>query len=168
MSQETKTSVTFSCSFLQKILRAVEFVEKLNFDFTTNGIVLQAMDASKISLLLLEFVGKKLKHYSCKNSRTICFRCSDFQKILTWSQKNDLVTLNVETNSIDVQLSNPNDDGRTAAFELRIFEENEDRFIIPQMEYDAQIKMCSDEFKSTVGGLKNIDEAVRDLVNITL
>jgi proliferating cell nuclear antigen len=84
-------------SLLKKILEAVkDLVTDANFDCSSSGIALQAMDSSHVSLVSLLLRADGFEHYRCDKSLALGINLNSFAKILKCSGNDDIVTLKAE------------------------------------------------------------------------
>ncbi len=89
-------------SILKKILEAVkDLVTDANFDCSSSGIALQAMDSSHVALVSLLLRSDGFEHFRCDKTLTLGINLNSFSKILKCSGNDDIVTLKAE-DSTDV------------------------------------------------------------------
>jgi len=136
-------------SILKKILESVkDLVTDANFDCSSSGITLQAMDSSHVSLVSLLLRSDGFEHYRCDRNLALGINLTSFSKILKCSGNDDMVTLKAEdsTDTITFMFESPKQD-RVSDFELKLLNLDSETLGIPDTEYLAQIKMPSSEFQ---------------------
>jgi proliferating cell nuclear antigen len=84
-------------SLWKKILESIkDLVTDANFDCSSSGIALQAMDSSHVSLVSLLLRSDGFEHYRCDKSLALGINLTSFSKILKCSGNDDIVTLKAE------------------------------------------------------------------------
>jgi proliferating cell nuclear antigen len=88
---------------LKKILDSVkDLVTDANFECSSTGIVLQAMDSSHVSLVSLLLKTDGFEHYRCDRSLSLGISLSAMAKILKCASNDDSVTLKADDNGDSV------------------------------------------------------------------
>lgn len=84
-------------SLLKKILEAIkELVTDANFDCNSNGISLQAMDSSHVSLVAMLLRSDGFDHYRCDRNLALGINLNSMSKIIKCASNDDSVTLKAE------------------------------------------------------------------------
>ena len=85
----------FSCEFFSaKVFKDLIFVcqnllEQVLMDFTTEGIAIQGMDASLVSLARFKMKVEGFHKYDCKQEMTIGLNLINLHHIMKFAQKDD-------------------------------------------------------------------------------
>ena len=91
-------------SLLKKLIEAVkDLVTEANFDCTSEGIQVQAMDSSHVSLVGILLKADGFEHYRCDKSVSLGMNLASLSKILKCAGNDDVITMKAE----DVRLSKP-------------------------------------------------------------
>jgi len=86
-------------SVLKKILESIkDLVSESNFDCSNDGISLQAMDSSHVSLVALLLRADGFKEYRCDRNISLGINLTSMSKILKCAGPEDVVTLKANDN----------------------------------------------------------------------
>eukprot|EP00037_Helgoeca_nana_P012759 m.116538 g.116538 ORF g.116538 m.116538 type:complete len:266 (-) comp21631_c0_seq2:160-957(-) len=155
-------------SLLKKILESVkDLVESANWDCSSNGISLQAMDSSHVSLvsLLLRYDG--FSPYRCDRNINLGINIQSMTKIMKCASNDDYITLSAKTDSPDAvtfTFESPNAD-RVSEYEMKLMDIDSEHLGIPDTDHEATVKMPAGEFQRIVRDLSSIGESVN--INVT-
>ena len=141
-------AVMTSAVTLRKIIDSIkDLVTQVNFQASTKGISLQAMDSAHVSLVSLCLQETGFKEYKCENTITLGLNLNDFGKILKMATNDDQVTLTAESDSsyLTVYFEN-RETGRESEFQLNLLTLESDSLGIPESEYPTRITISSTEF----------------------
>jgi len=147
-------------ALLKKILEAIkELVTDANFDCNSNGISLQAMDSSHVSLVSLLLRSDGFDHYRCDRNLALGINLGSMSKIIKCASNDDSVTLKAEDqgSSLTFMFESPN---KISDFELKLMEIESDSLGIPDTEYKAIVKMPAAEFQRICRDLTNFGDTV--------
>jgi len=147
---------------LKKILEAIkDLVTDANFDCTSNGIALQAMDSSHVSLvsMLLRYDG--FDHYRCDRNLTLGINLQSMSKILKCANNDDVLTIKADDSgdTVTFVFESPKQD-KISDFELKLLQIDAEVLGIPDTEYKAVIKMSSSEFQRICRDLTILGDTV--------
>ncbi|KAK8812312.1 hypothetical protein WA158_007546 [Blastocystis sp. Blastoise] len=136
-------------SLLKKLVEAMkELITDANLDCSSNGISLQAMDSSHVSLCALTLRKEGFEQYRCDKSTSLGLKFSSVSKILKCADNEDTITLKAEDegDAITFVFENSSSD-RISEFELKLIDFEAEHLGIPDKEYKAIIQMPSSEFQ---------------------
>ena len=89
-------------SILKKLLECVkDLVTEVNFEVTSAGMGIQAMDGSHIALVSLNLSAEGFEEYRCDKSMKLGISMTSFSKIMKQSTQEESVTLDCEESSRD-------------------------------------------------------------------
>merc|ERR1711907_215842 len=124
-------------SLLKKLVEAIkDLVTEANFDCDAQGISLQAMDSSHVSLVAMQLKADGFEHYRCDRNMSIGMNLASLSKILKCAN-NDVVTFMFES---------PNQE-KISDFELKLMVIDSEHLGIPETDYCAEVTMPSGEFQ---------------------
>jgi proliferating cell nuclear antigen len=84
-------------SILKKLLEAIkELVTEANFDCSSAGVNLQAMDSSHVSLVEVFLKSEGFEHFRLDRNITLGINLGNMAKILKCSGQDDTLTLRAE------------------------------------------------------------------------
>ena len=87
---------------LRKVISAIgDLVQDANFDVSDEGIRLQAMDSSHVSLVNLFLSSNSFSHFECEHSTTLGVNFQSLSKVLGCSKPKDKITLRCDDNESD-------------------------------------------------------------------
>ncbi|KAL9657599.1 hypothetical protein ABK040_012679 [Willaertia magna] len=147
---------------LKKILDAIkELVNDANFDCNSNGMALQAMDISHVSLVHLMLKKDAFERYRCDKNLVLGVNMQMMNKILKCAGNDDSITLKSSDNADTLTLNFENKAGdRMSEFEMKLVEIDAEPLGIPEPEYTAEIQMPAAEFKKICSDLTTIGDTV--------
>ncbi|KAL6077428.1 Proliferating cell nuclear antigen [Balamuthia mandrillaris] len=153
---------------LKRILDAIkDLVTDANFDCSANGLALQAMDSSHVSLvsMLLQASGFE-NGYRCDRGLQLGLNLANMAKILRCASNDDSVTLKTQENTDSLTfIFESNTQDKHSEFELKLLEIDSDILGIPDTEYQATVRMPSSEFQRICRDLMVLGDTVTVTVN---
>jgi len=147
---------------LKKILEALkDLVTDANFDCSSSGISLQAMDSSHVSLVALLLRADGFEHFRCDRNVSLGINLNSMAKILKCASNDDVITLKADDNgdAVTIMFESPKQD-KISDFELKLLELETEGLGIPDTEYKAIIKMSSNEFQRICRDLTILGDTV--------
>jgi len=149
-------------SILKKILDAIkDLVTDANFDCSANGISLQAMDSSHVSLVALLLRKDGFDFYRCDRNLSLGINLGSMAKILKCAGNDDRVTIRAE-DSADVVtfiFESKNDD-KILDFELKLLNIESDVLGIPDQQYNAVVSLSATDFQKICRDMTTIGDTV--------
>lgn len=136
-------------SMLKKITEAMkDLVTEANFDCSTTGISLQAMDSSHVSLVALLLRSEGFDHFRCDRSISLGINLQSMAKVLKCCNNDDIVTLKSDDNgdTMTFMFENSNQD-RISDFELKLMDIDSEHLGIPDTDYKCSVQMPASEFQ---------------------
>jgi len=150
-------------SILKKIMEAIkELVTDANFDCSSAGISLQAMDMNHVSLVALQLKAEGFEHFRCDRSQSLGINLANMSKILKCSGAQDIITMKAEDSgdSVTFMFESPQLT-RISHFSLKLMDIDSEHLGIPDTEYKAIVKMPSAEFQRIVREIQIIGDTVK-------
>lgn len=147
---------------LKKVLEATkDLVTDGNFECSTAGFALQAMDSSHVSLVSLNLRSDGFEHFRCDRPLSMGMNLSNMAKMLKCANNDDIITMKAEDqgDSVTFMLETPNQD-RISDFELKLMDIDSEQLGIPDTDYAATVKLPSVEFQRIVRDLSGIGDTV--------
>ena len=93
---------------LKKLTEAMkDLVTEANFDCSTTGISLQAMDSSHVSLVALLLRADGFDHFRCDRNISLGINLSSMSKVLKCCNNDDIVTLKSDDNGDAMTVRSP-------------------------------------------------------------
>jgi proliferating cell nuclear antigen len=142
-------------STLKKIIESIrELVKDANLDCDENGVSMQAMDSSHVSLCALALNSNAFDHYRCDKALALGVNTENLHKLLKCSGNDDIVTLKSEEDSdkLTMTFEAPKQD-RVSEFELKLMDIESEHLGIPDTEYKCTVRMPSGEFQRIIRDL---------------
>jgi len=149
-------------NMLKKITEAMkDLVTEANFDCSTTGISLQAMDSSHVSLVALLLRAEGFDHFRCDRNISLGINLGSMGKVLKCCNTDDIVTLKADDNAdaMTFVFENSNQD-RISDFELKLMDIDSEHLGIPDTEYKSQVKMPAGEFQRICRDLSILGDTV--------
>eukprot|EP00887_Chlorella_sp_A99_P007377 scaffold2.g7377.t1 len=86
-------------SLLKKVLEATkELIQEANFEVSSTGITLQAMDSSHVSLVALNLRSDGFEHFRCDRSFSMGLNLNNMAKMLKCAGNDDIITMKAADN----------------------------------------------------------------------
>ena len=90
---------------LKKIIEAIkDLVADVNFDISSEGISLQAMDASHVALVVLHLKASEFDEFRCDRPQTLGISVSNLAKIIKIAGNEDAITMRAEDEASTLNL----------------------------------------------------------------
>ncbi|KAJ1479902.1 proliferating cell nuclear antigen, N-terminal domain-containing protein, partial [Baffinella frigidus] len=128
-------------SVLKKLIDSIrELVSDANFEVSSDGFELQAMDTSHVCLVSLMMRDDGFEHYRCDRSRTLGINLPSLQKVIKCAGNDDSITLKAqdEGDILTLTFENPNAD-RITDFDLKLLDIDCESLSLPNTDYKATL-----------------------------
>jgi proliferating cell nuclear antigen len=132
-----------------------DLVSDANIDCTEEGISIQAMDSSHVSLVSVVLRASGFDHFRCDRGISLGFNSANMSKILKCAGNEDVVTLKAEDegDTLTLMCESESQD-RIADFELKLMDIDSEQLGIPDTDYKCTVKMPSTEFQRIIRDLQ--------------
>lgn len=147
---------------LKKIIEATkELVETANWDCSGEGISLQAMDSSHVSLVSLLLRADGFEALRADKNINLGINMVNLAKILKCAANDDVTSLEThdEGDALTLKFETPKGD-RVSEYEMKLMEIDSEHLGIPDSEYDVTVKLPSGEFQRICRDLSSIGDSV--------
>jgi len=150
-------------AILKKLIDSIkDLVDTANFDCSSTGISLQAMDSSHVSLVTLLLRGEGFANFRCDRNLSLGINVEGFQKILKCAGNDDMVTIKARDNADTVSfLFETPKQTRISHFSLKLMDIDSEHLGIPETEYKCIVKMPSNEFQRICREIAIIGDTVK-------
>lgn len=153
-----------TASTLKTILDALSsMVDAVSIDFTDEGMMMQAMDSSHVSLCFLTLGSEGFQEYECERNTSVGLNLVHASKIMKCATGDDSVSLHVgqDEDFVDFRVAGKGDSARASSFQLRLMDVQQERLNIPPVDYSCVVVMRSSEFQKTVRDLLVMGDTCR-------
>jgi proliferating cell nuclear antigen len=146
----------------KKIMDSIkELVTDANFDCSSTGITLQAMDSSHVSLVALSLKSDGFDHFRADRTTSLGINLASLSKVLKCAGNDDAITLKAEDSPDHISfMFESKKQTRISHFNLKLIDIDSEHLGIPETEYKTIIKMPSAEFQRIVRELQTIGDTV--------
>lgn len=148
---------------LKKLLESVrDLIDQANFDCSADGISLQAMDTSHVSLVTMSLRSQAFEMFRCDRPLSLGINMANICKVLKCAQNDDSVKIQADdegADSAEFMFENSAGD-RVAHFQLKLMDIDSEHMDVPEDEYQAVIQMPSSEYRRIFTDLSVIGETV--------
>jgi len=154
-------------NILKKLMEAIkDLVTDANFDCSSAGVSLQAMDSSHVSLVALVLRSDGFQHYRSDRNISLGINLASMAKILKCSGNDDIITLKAEDNGdqVSFMFESPKQT-RISHFSLKLMDIDSEHLGIPDTEYKCVVKMPAQEFQRIVREIAIIGDTVKISAN---
>jgi len=134
---------------LKKLVDAMkDLITDANIDVSSNGLSLQAMDSSHVSLCSVLLRSDGFDHFRADRNNTLGLNFGSLSKILKCAGNDDIITLKAEDegDSINFMFETKSQD-RISDFEMKLMDIDSEHLGIPGQDYKVVIQMPSAEFQ---------------------
>lgn len=135
-------------------------MQDCNFDCNDSGVALQAMDNSHVALVSMHLGSGAFEPFRCDRNIALGVNLTSLTKVLRAAGDKDVLTLRAEDapDVLSLQFESAESD-RTANYDLKLMDIDQEHLGIPDTEYAATITMPSAEFKRIMTDLMAISES---------
>lgn len=154
-------------NILKKLIESIkDLVTDANFECSSTGIELQAMDSSHVSLVSLHLAAEGFDHYRADRSITLGINLANLAKILKCAGSEDVITLKAEDagETVTLMFENPKQT-RVSHFALKLMDIDQESLGIPDTEYSCVVVMNAQEFQRICREITIIGETVKITAN---
>ncbi|KAF8090797.1 hypothetical protein N665_0466s0001 [Sinapis alba] len=147
-------------SLLKKVLESVkDLVNDANFDCSSTGFSLQAMDSSHVALVSLLLRSEGFEHYRCDRNLSMGMNLGNMSKMLKCAGNDDIITIKADDGSdtVTFMFESPTQD-KIADFEMKLMDIDSEHLGIPDAEYHSIVRMPSAEFSRICKDLSSIGD----------
>ncbi|KAL9226658.1 hypothetical protein vseg_002445 [Gypsophila vaccaria] len=149
-------------NLLKKVIDAIkDLVNEANFDCSSTGFSLQAMDSSHVALVALLLRSEGFEHFRCDRSFSMGMSIANLGKLLKCASPDDIITLKADdgTDSVTFMFESPSQN-KISDIEMKLMDIDSDHLGIPEAEYDAIVQMPASEFANICSSLSSIGDTV--------
>jgi len=150
-------------SILKKLMESIkDLVTDANFDCSSEGINLQAMDSSHVSLVALYLRGEGFQHFRADRNISLGINLASMAKILKCAGNDDIITLKAGDNDDNVtfMFESPKQT-RVSHFSLKLMDIDSEHLGIPETDYQCQVQMPATEFQRICREISIIGDTVK-------
>jgi len=147
---------------LKKLVGAIqELVQECNIDATAEGLSLQAMDSSHVSLVSLLLRAEGFEEFQCDKPLSLGFNLQSLAKILKCSGGKDEISIRTEDgqDSCTFVFENPEED-RISQFDLKLMDLDSEHLGIPDSAYKSVVRMPASEFQRICRDMATIGDTI--------
>jgi len=137
---------------LKQLIEAIrDLITDANIDCTEDEMAIQAMDTSHVSLVAVSLRSDGFDHYRCDRPMSLWFNTTSMAKILKCSGNDDIITLSAQSGGdlLNMMFESPNQE-RVSDFELKLMDITTEQLVIPDTDYDCNVRMPSAEFQRII------------------
>ncbi|XP_031553803.1 proliferating cell nuclear antigen-like [Actinia tenebrosa] len=149
-------------NLLKKIIEAIkDIVTSGNWECSTTGLSLQAMDSSHVCLVSLQLKSDAFDPYRCDRNITLGLETNMLSKILKCAGNDDTITISSADNgdTVSFLFESPNGE-KTSTYTTKLMDIDSDNLGIPDQKYDATVKLPSHEFQRIIRDLSQMGDSV--------
>ncbi|KAB2607035.1 proliferating cell nuclear antigen-like [Pyrus ussuriensis x Pyrus communis] len=149
-------------SLLKKVLESIkDLVNDANFDCSSSGFSLQAMDSSHVALVALLLRSEGFEHYRCDRNISMGMNLGNMSKMLKCAGNDDIITIKADDGSdtVTFMFESPTQD-KISDFEMKLMDIDSEHLGIPEAEYQSIVTMPSAEFARICKDLSGIGDTV--------
>lgn len=120
------------------------------------------MDSSHVALSAVELRADGFEEYRCDRPMSIGMAITSLTKVLRSANNNDILNMRKSDNADSLHLVfEGTSSDRIGEFDLKLMDIDTEHLGIPDTEYDAVVKLSSNEFARICRDLSNVGESVK-------
>jgi len=149
-------------SLFKKVLEAVkDLLTDAKWDCAGNGISLQAMDSSHVSLVSLSMLSEGFDTFRCDRNISLGMNLTSMSKIMKCAGNDDAITMKAgdDADTVTFMFESPNGE-KVSDYEMKLMDLDTEHLGIPETDYNCVVKMPSAEFARVCRDLSQIGESV--------
>jgi proliferating cell nuclear antigen len=148
---------------LKKLLDSVkDLVTEANFDCSSQGIQLQAMDSSHVSLVALFLRAEGFEHFRADRNISLGINLQSMAKVLKCAGNDDTITLKADDNGDAVTfMFESKSQTRISDFDLKLMDIDSEHLGIPDTDYKCVVTMPSGEFQRICREISVVGDTVQ-------
>lgn len=152
-------------NYFKKVIDSIkDLVSNANFEVTTSGIQMQAMDASHVALVALTLKEAYFSDFRTDRNFPMGIKLVNLNKILKCAGGSDIITLECECSKDPSELvlkyESPTQD-KLSMFSLNLINLDSESLTLNDSDYACTISMSSAEFGKICKELSNLSENVK-------
>ena len=160
-SLRPRPSPSPSANSFQVLDSIKDIITEGNFDCSPNGLSLQAMDSSHVSLIDILLESEGFEHYRCDRNIPMGLNITNLVKMLKCAGSDDIVTIKCEDKPDNVTfLFESKDNDKISDFEMKTMTIDDEHLLVPDQTYTAVVKMPSAEFQRLCRDMSAIGDTV--------
>jgi len=150
-------------NILKKLMDAIkDLVQEANIDCSAEGIAMQAMDSSHVSLVALVLKREGFEHFRADRNISLGLNITNMSKVMKCAGNEDIITLKAEDAASDVTFVFESPKlNRLSHFSLKLMEIDSEHLGIPDTEYKCIVKMSSNEFQRIIREMAVMGDTVK-------
>lgn len=150
-------------SILKKLMESIkDLVTDANFDCSSTGIQLQAMDSSHVSLVSLFLRAEGFQMFRADRNLSLGINLASMAKILKCAGNDDVITLKAgdDDDNVTFMFESPNQT-RVSHFSLKLMDIDSEHLGIPDTDYQCVVAMPAAEFQRICREISIIGDTVK-------
>lgn len=126
------------------------------FDISEDGINVQAMDTSHVSLCIMKLTPEGFDSYNCTEHYNVGVNIANLSKILKFASINTQLVMGLhDEDKMNITLK---DESSKCEFELNLMNIDAESLSVPEMDNECEIKMSSSKFQKLCKDLSSMGE----------
>lgn len=145
---------------LKKLIESIkDLVDEVNITFDSNGVSMESMDQSHVSMCCFLIHKDDIKSYKCSQNITVGVKMESFFKILKCSGDDDEATLDLKDRDDDKLAIKFDNNKKVQDFELKLMEIQRVNLQVPKMDFDCKIEIDSKSLQKTFRDMSSFGES---------
>jgi len=147
---------------LKKVLEALTgLIDDATFDCDDEGLCLQAMDSSHVSLVTVKIPRETFEEFRCDRNLSLGLNLGVVTKVIKTANNDDVLTLKASGPSDTVCfLIESRNQHKVSEYNIRQLDLDAEHLDIPETDYDCVIRLPAVEFQRICRDLSQIGESV--------
>jgi proliferating cell nuclear antigen len=135
-----------------------DIVTDASFKFTHDGMSMQAMDSSHVSLCKINLAKMFFERFEFIGPVSIGLNLQTIAKVLKCSNNDDSVKLKSSSEDLLTLEFQSKSHDKTMKFDVKLMDIDDEELSVPEKDYDFDIEMSSSEFCRIIRNLSNLGD----------
>lgn len=149
-------------ALLKKVLDALTgLIDDATFDCNDEGLGLQAMDSSHVSLVAVKIPSETFEDFRCDRNLSLGLNLGNVTKIVKTANNEDVLTVKAgsSTDAVCFLIESRNGN-KVSEYNIRQLDLDAEHLDIPQTDYDCVVRLPAVEFQRICRDLSQVGESV--------
>lgn len=155
---------TIQASAIKTLVEVLKDVlSDVNVIFTPMGIKITSMDPTHVSLVELNLHAEKFETFHCPERQVLGISMSSLFKLIKSTSNSDNISFLLKksnTSELIIWIDNSDKNSKTE-FHLKLLDLNEETLSIPEVDFDFQVSLPSNDFQKLCRDMQNLSEHIK-------
>jgi len=155
---------TIQASAIKTLVEVLKDVlSDVNVIFSPMGIKIASMDPTHVSVVELNLHAEKFETYHCPTRQVLGVSMTSLFKLIKSTSNSDNISFLLKKNNTSeliIWIDNSDKNSKTE-FHLKLLDLNEETLNIPEVDFDYQVSLPSNDFQKLCRDMQNLSEQIK-------